>query len=86
MKYNFKKKFINNCFFNLIKFGKIKSNYFKLKKNKIKIFILLNNYFKKKIFFYLIKIGYRKGDCSLIGELGVFNYYNNNILKNDKIK
>ncbi|XOD38938.1 MAG: hypothetical protein ACAF48_00905 [Candidatus Carsonella ruddii] len=84
MKYNFKKIFIINCYLNLLKFGKIKSNYYKLKKNKVKIIILLNNYFKKKNFFYLIKIGYKKGDCSLIGEFGILNYYNNNIINYEK--
>ncbi|WP_433927952.1 hypothetical protein [Candidatus Carsonella ruddii] len=84
MKYNFNKMFLNNCFINLIKFGKIKSNYFRLKKIFKNIIIVTNNYFKKKVKIYLIKINYKKGDCSLLGEIGILNFFFNNILIYEK--
>ncbi|AFP83807.1 ribosomal protein L17 [Candidatus Carsonella ruddii CS isolate Thao2000] len=77
---NYKKKyiFINNCFCNLLKYGKIRSNFFKLKKIKKKMFKFLFFFLKKNFFVYLIKIKNRKGDNSLIGELGfIFKKYNN---------
>ncbi|XZR52956.1 MAG: hypothetical protein ACM3Q5_00885 [Candidatus Carsonella ruddii] len=73
MKYNFN-VFKQNCLKNLLKFGKIKSNFFRLKK----IFKFLNyslfNYFNKKIKLFLIKLFYKKGDFSLVGEVS-FSFY-----------
>lgn len=80
MKFNFK-FYIKNCFTNIIKFGKIKSNYFKLKKILKKLNIFLNTFFKKKICLYLIKLKYKKGDRSLIGEIGFFSKIKNIYLK-----
>ncbi|WMC19222.1 MAG: hypothetical protein NVS84_00890 [Candidatus Carsonella ruddii] len=73
MKYNFN-VFKKNCLKNLLKFGKIKSNFIRLKK----IFKFLNfflfKYFNKKIKLSLIKLFYKKGDFSLVGELS-FSFY-----------
>ncbi|BFI90965.1 hypothetical protein [Candidatus Carsonella ruddii] len=76
MKYNFD-FFKNNCLKNLIKFGKIKSNFFRLKKIIKYIHYSLYKYYKKKIKIYLIKLFYKKGDFSLVGELS-FSFYKKN--------
>ncbi|MFI4870026.1 MAG: hypothetical protein ACH6QM_00110 [Candidatus Carsonella ruddii] len=73
MKFNFN-YYIKNIFINIIKYNKIKSNYYKIKKNIKKIYKLLKKYFKKKIKMYFLKIKYKKGDKSLIGELGILNF------------
>ncbi|WP_211119133.1 hypothetical protein [Candidatus Carsonella ruddii] len=62
----------------MLKYGKIKSNYFRLKKIKKKIIKLFTK-IKKKC--YLIKLFNRKGDNVLIGEIGVYNYYINKVIK-----
>ncbi|MFI4883821.1 MAG: hypothetical protein ACH6QK_00345 [Candidatus Carsonella ruddii] len=66
--------YVKNIFINIIKYNKIKSNYYKIKKNIKKIYKLLKNYFKKKIKIYFLKIKYKKGDKSLIGEIGILNF------------
>ncbi|UNB92027.1 hypothetical protein ACJEC8_00375 [Candidatus Carsonella ruddii] len=73
MKYNFN-FFIKEVFTNVIKYGKVKINYFRLKKIIKKIFFLLKKNFNNKIKVYLIKIKYKKGDCSLLGEFGIKNF------------
>ncbi|MGK2916108.1 MAG: hypothetical protein ACSLEH_00745 [Candidatus Carsonella ruddii] len=73
MKYNFN-NYVRNIFINIIKYNKIKSNYYKIKKNIKKIYKLLKNYFKKKIKIYFLKLKYKKGDNSLIGEIGILNF------------
>ncbi|BCG49373.1 hypothetical protein [Candidatus Carsonella ruddii] len=75
MKYSFKKKFIICCFKNLIKFGKIKSNYYRLKNSIKKLSNLLKQYFKKKIFLYLLKIKIIKGNGVLLGEIGIYSKF-----------
>ncbi|AFP84181.1 ribosomal protein L17 [Candidatus Carsonella ruddii HT isolate Thao2000] len=79
MKYNFK-NFKNECFKNIIKYGKIKSNYNRLKK----IYVHINSYLLKyfnNIKVYLIKLKYKKGDYTLLGELGIIFFYKKKFLK-----
>ncbi|MGK2931111.1 MAG: hypothetical protein ACSLEG_00770 [Candidatus Carsonella ruddii] len=73
MKFNFN-YYIKNIFINIIKYNKIRSNYYKIKKNINKIYKLLKKYFKKKIKLYFLKINYKKGDRSLVGEIGISNF------------
>ncbi|AGS06650.1 hypothetical protein [Candidatus Carsonella ruddii] len=81
MKYNIRKKFIICCFKNLIKFGKIKSNYYKLKNSIKKILNLLRQYFKKEIFLYLLKVKIIKGNGVLLGEIGIYNNFHFYLIK-----
>ncbi|MGP4128210.1 MAG: hypothetical protein ACTXNS_00860 [Candidatus Carsonella ruddii] len=73
MKYNFN-VFKKNCLENLLKFGKIKSNFIRLKKVFKFLSFFLLNYFNKKIKLSLTKLFYKKGDFSLVGELS-FSFY-----------
>ncbi|AFP84001.1 hypothetical protein [Candidatus Carsonella ruddii] len=80
MKYNFN-FFKKECIKNIIKYGKIKSNYKRLKK----VFFFLNcyliKYFNKNIKTYLVKLYYKKGDNTLLGEFGVLFFYKKKFLK-----
>ncbi|AFP84361.1 hypothetical protein [Candidatus Carsonella ruddii] len=78
MTYNFFKIYLKNIYLSLLKYSKIKSNYFKLKKIKKKLIKLFTKTNKKC---YLIKLNNRKGDNSIIGEFGIYNYYINKIIK-----
>ncbi|XZR52547.1 MAG: hypothetical protein ACM3Q7_00885 [Candidatus Carsonella ruddii] len=73
MKYNFN-VFKKNCLKDLLKFGKIKSNFIRLKKVLKFLNFFLLKYFKKKIKLFLVKLFYKKGDFSLVGELS-FSFY-----------
>ncbi|WMC19820.1 MAG: hypothetical protein NVS86_00890 [Candidatus Carsonella ruddii] len=80
MKYNFN-SFKKNCLKNLLKFGKIKSNFIRLKKILKFINFFLFNYFKKKVKLFLIKLFYKKGDLSLVGELSFCFFKKKRFLK-----
>ncbi|MFI4883654.1 MAG: hypothetical protein ACH6QQ_00365 [Candidatus Carsonella ruddii] len=73
MKFNFN-YYVRNIFINIIKYNKVKSNYYKIKKSIKKIYKLLKKYFKEKVKIYFLKVKYKKGDKSLVGEIGILNF------------